>query len=236
MNCLSSSGIPAPLGTYNRKPKQETFGLIPDDGYRELVSTNKEECKPPACHAQKTKPVLSMINKYNIAELSLVDRPVQGTNSGFGAVIVKHPNNHDARYFRTENRDNYGENCPKDAGQTVGEFNALQRTLAGGQIRGYDQQGIKKISNLVGEIYGKNFDPQEQTNVQRSWLYQQDPAVRAVDQGKAGKNQLNMYDNANSLCLGEGIHATKKFDDSVGAFRRIRCDVTMSKNTTITRK
>ena len=50
-----------------------------------------------------------MINKYNIAELSLVDRPVQGTRSGFGAVLPHHPDNHDARYWATENRDNYGE-------------------------------------------------------------------------------------------------------------------------------
>ena len=37
---------------------------------------------------------------------------------------------------------------------------------------------------------------------------------------------MQMYDNANSLPLGEGIHATKKFTDEIGAFRRIRSDVT----------
>ena len=47
---------------------------------------------------------------------------------------------------------------------------------------------------------------------------------------------MQFFDNANSLPLGEGIHATKKFDDSVGAFRRIRQDVTITKNETITRK
>ena len=88
----------------------------------------------------------------------------------------------------------------------------------------------------MGEVYSKAYDPQEQTDVQRSWLYQQDPGVRAVNEGKAGKNQVNFFDNANSLPLGEGIHATKKFNDSVGAFRRIRTDVTISKNNTITRK
>lgn len=40
INCLTSSGLPAPLGTFHRKPKQETFGLIPDDGFRELKTTN----------------------------------------------------------------------------------------------------------------------------------------------------------------------------------------------------
>lgn len=103
-------------------------------------------------------------------------------------------------------------------------------------MRSTEQQGIHKISNLVGEVYSKKYDPQEQTDVQRSWLYQQDPGVKAVNDGIASKSQMQMFDNANSLPMGEGIHATKKFDDSVGAFRRIRQDVTMSKNETITRK
>jgi len=105
--------------------------------------------------------------------------------------------------------------------------------LAGGHIRPEEQQGIKKISNLVGEVYSKSFDPQEQTDVQRSWLYQQDPGVNAVNKGIAGKNQTFFYDNANSLPLGEGIHATKRFTDKVGEFRHIRQDVTLSKITTI---
>ena len=63
----------------------------------------------PKKHAVPYKPVLSMINKYNIAELSLVDRPVHGTKTGFGSVINRHPDNHATRYFATENRDAYGE-------------------------------------------------------------------------------------------------------------------------------
>ena len=44
----------------------------------------------PIVHVNKQKPVLSMINKYNIAELSLVDRPVGGERCGFGSVIPHH--------------------------------------------------------------------------------------------------------------------------------------------------
>jgi hypothetical protein len=87
---LSSTGIPAPLGTYNRRPKQQTKSLIPDDGFRELKTTNNHEMRNPIVHVNKQKPVLSMINKYNIAELSLVDRPVGGERSGFGSVIPHH--------------------------------------------------------------------------------------------------------------------------------------------------
>ena len=80
-----------------------------------------------------------MINKYNIAELSLVDRPVQTTAQGFGAIIPRHEAGHDARYFRTENRDNFGAKCPRGPQETVADFNNANSTLAGGQMRGYDQ-------------------------------------------------------------------------------------------------
>ena len=37
--------------------------------------------------------------------------------------------------------------------------------------------------------------------------------------------------------MGEGIHATKKFTDEVGAFRHMRSDITIGQaNKTITRK
>ena len=41
----------------------------------------------PAVHHIKRKPILSMIHKYNIAELSLVDRPIGGTKQGFGSTL-----------------------------------------------------------------------------------------------------------------------------------------------------
>lgn len=203
---------------------------------RELKTTNQQEIQNPKVHVRKEKPILRMINKYNIAELSLVDRPVKTTEQGFGAVIPRHDATHDARYFRTENRDNFGEKGQEAPTQATAAYEQMQSTLAGGNARPLDTQGIKKISNLVGEVYSKAYDPQEQTDVQRSWLYQQDPGVRAVNSGQAGQKQVQFYDNANSLPLGEGIHATKKFDDSVGAFRRIRQDVTITQNNIITRK
>jgi len=47
---------------------------------------------------------------------------------------------------------------------------------------------------------------------------------------------MQFFDNANSLPLGEGYHGTMEFNDTVGAYRRIRQDVTMTKNELITRK
>lgn len=73
-----------------------------------------------------------MINKYNIAELSLVDRPVQGTQNGFGSVISRHGEDQYARYFNTENRDNFGEPQRLDASKATLLMN---KSLAGGHAR-----------------------------------------------------------------------------------------------------
>lgn len=85
--------------------------------------------------------MLSMINKYNIAELSLVDRPIQTTNSGFGAVIPRHDQTEGARYFRTENRDNFGEKPPADPRTTIADYQKQSSTLAGSNARPFENQG-----------------------------------------------------------------------------------------------
>jgi hypothetical protein len=33
INCLTSTGIPKPLASITRRPKQVTAGIIPDDGF-----------------------------------------------------------------------------------------------------------------------------------------------------------------------------------------------------------
>jgi len=159
INCLSSSGIPAPLGRFHRKPKQETEHLICDDGFRELKTTNQQEIQNPKVHVRKEKPVLSMINKYNIAELSLVDRPIVTTKQGFGAVIPRHEVTEGARYFRTENRDHFGEKAPADPRLTVAEHAKNSAIQAGNNVRAFEMQGTHQISNLVGELYSKRYDP-----------------------------------------------------------------------------
>ena len=63
----------------------------------------------PKVHFVPSRPILSMIHKYNIAELSLVDRPVQGTKSGFGSTLPRHNNQHEKRYWETEHRTFYGQ-------------------------------------------------------------------------------------------------------------------------------
>ena len=49
--------------------------------------------------------------------------------------------------------------------------------------RPFVEQGVKCISGLTGEVF-KLEDPQESTDVQRSWLYSKDPSVAACKVGK----------------------------------------------------
>jgi hypothetical protein len=95
---LTSTGIPKPLNRIHRVPKHDTTQLIPSDGFKEMKTTNQNDFLEPKVHRIQEKPILNMIHKYNIAELSLVDRPVKGPESGFGTIVNKHPKNHDAVY------------------------------------------------------------------------------------------------------------------------------------------
>jgi hypothetical protein len=113
------------------------------------------ELKDPSVHEINRKPVQPMINKYNVGELNLVERPVSAAKSGFGSALPRHPDNHNQRYFETENRAFYGTPSTTLHKRPV---TAVDRQ-AGVNARSFDQQGTKIISNLVGEIYSKNYDP-----------------------------------------------------------------------------
>jgi hypothetical protein len=69
--------------------------LIPSDGFNEVKTTSNTNFLDPKVHKIKEKPILSMIHKYNIAELALVDRPVRGPDTGFGSIVNKHHRGHD---------------------------------------------------------------------------------------------------------------------------------------------
>lgn len=182
-----------------------------------------------------------MINKYNIAELSLVDRPIGGTQTGFGSVINRFPSTHDQRSFNTTQGDVHGATTLKSATQTVTDFKAEYNKQAGGNGRPIDLQKVRTVSCLTGENLSKKDgdkrDPQEHTDVQRSWLYSKDAAVAAVrQQPEVQVSQILPYDNALSLPLGDGIWSQKPKSDAPAFFRRIRTDVTIQKNNIITRK
>jgi hypothetical protein len=50
-----------------------------------------------------------MINKYNLSDLNLVDRPIDARREGFGSILPQHNRQHKQRYFSTEYRSFFGE-------------------------------------------------------------------------------------------------------------------------------
>jgi len=81
---LNSTGIPKPLARINRVPKHDTTQIIPSDGFNEKQTTNKNDIQHPANHHMKEKKILSMIHRYNLADLNLTERTLnQPNNTGF---------------------------------------------------------------------------------------------------------------------------------------------------------
>ena len=109
-------------------------------------------------------------------------------------------------------------------------------------MRPIDKQKVKTVSCLTGENLDRESghlrDPQENINIQRSWLYTKDNSIEAVKaQGPEGKvSNILPYDNELSLPLGDGAWTQKPKSDQPGFYRHIRSDVTIQKNNIITRK
>lgn len=225
INCLNANGVPAPLKRIKRNHPWNTRDVIPNDGYKELQTINKTEIQHPNKLRVQEKPKLRMINKYNIAELSLVDRPVSGPERGFGATVNRWEKDHGKSYLTSTNHEFYGAPKREAPGETVQNFHKTQSINSG--ERNYDpKQGLKKLSGLISEVYNTSADPQEHTEVQRTWIYRPDNAVEAVKQGTNYQDQVKPYDNATSLPLGKGEHHYHKKSTDPGAYRHLRSDIT----------
>lgn len=138
-----------------------TSGLIPDDGFREIITSNSEQLRDPRILGTAEKPVPLMLNKQNFDEQRKICRPASGVSRGFGAVLPQHEHTHEQRYFASEYSTFYGRR-PTTA--------TVKNHQAGTNPRPLEVQGTRIISNLVGEVYNKEHDPQEKTDVQRTWL------------------------------------------------------------------
>lgn len=109
------------------------------------------------------------------------------------------------------------------------KFDKQEKTQGGlREPRPFVEQGVKCISGLTGEVF-KLDDPQESTDIQRSWLYNKDPSVLAMQKGKV--DQRLKEDNALSLPLGAGERSKYTFSDQPGFYRHKRQpDITVIRN------
>ena len=100
------------MNRLHRFPKHQTNHLIPSDGFNVRVSENHMDFLNPDVHRIKERPLLSMINKENLAELTQVERPVTGPDTGFGTVINKHELGHDKKWRETSQGEAHGYGNP----------------------------------------------------------------------------------------------------------------------------
>lgn len=228
ISLLNANGVPAPLKRIKRNHKWDTRDVIPNDGYKELNTINRTELSNPEKKRVLEKPKLRMINKYNIAELSLVDRPIEGPERGFGATIKRFDQDHGKPYFTSTNHDFYGKPQKENPNVT---FYKTQNINSG--ERNYEDvnPGVKKLSGLTSEVYNTSADPQEHTEVQRTWIYRRDNAIETIKSSN-GKTNLPPYDNANSLPLGKGEHYYHTKSTDAGAYRHKRSDITRASDST----
>ena len=92
---------------------------------------------------------------------------------------------------------------------------------------------MKRISGLTGEVYNTAHDPQEASEVQRTWIYKPDPAIEAHKHRASQKygDQVYPFDNAASLPLADGEYEYKMRKHEVGAYRKRRTDITRKQGT-----
>lgn len=225
---IHSVGQTKPLGRLQRAYKWDTHDLIPDDGFRELNTVQQTHFIQPDKHRVMEKPTLKMIN--NIGEMPLVERIVSGPKTGFGAVLPTHNQDHGVSSFSTTNGDYFGKPGKKSAVEVVQDFNESQFRNAGDD-KWNKQECVKKISGLTGEVFNTAHDPQVASEVQRTWIYRADPAIEAVKKGTHEIEQTMPFDNATSLCIGDGEYEYRKRVHVPNQYRKKRTDITRKQGT-----
>lgn len=82
----------------------------------------------PDVHRIKERPLLNMINKENLAELTQVERPVAGPTTGFGTVVNKHQEGHDRLWRQTSQGECFGYGGAINATDAAKNFHYTQLT------------------------------------------------------------------------------------------------------------
>jgi len=191
------------LTRISRMPPRESFAL-PDDGFRERLSTNLTDLQHPRSHpmfASKNMSTPSLINTTNAPVCPPEKRPLRGPDSGFGAGISRHAKDHDTRFWTTSNADFFGS---AGAGRGNGRREPSALNAAGLNTEHEETKGSgMKCGKLCGENHCESHDPAIDTATQRSWMSGVDPALRHIHHG-GSKKPAPSEDNHLSLPIGKG--------------------------------
>jgi len=197
-----------PLTRIGRCPPRESYAA-PNDGFNEKTTMNKGDFVHPRSRKEVVvnpppKPVF--ITTETIPEVCYESRrPVPGKNKGFGAVLNRHEENHEQRFWNTTVEDTFGPG-PEGARRKQPRLEAHTMKPSGVSVLDVAAkvEGLR-VGQLCGEDYKNAADPSADTHIQRAWMYNADPALTHIEHG-GKKPAIPLLDNETSLNIGEGQH------------------------------
>lgn len=243
---------------FNLNRIQNFYGL---NDQRSIVKVNSSAVLKPEGDAQiQTSAVkhYSLLNPQNLTKMTEANRNVTMNNSDFGSTLKKHDREHERTYMITTNHDAFSRPLKQTASEII-KKHAESTLKPAGYITPLERfSGAALRSSLTGETLRTSFDPQHNTRVQRSWLPAKDKAIDVAEMNVAKNVEINTtggktsgdpmenyrrnmtqkkdWDIATSLPMGDGQYNLQdKFWDA-GTFRKIRTDVTLTRNKPITKK
>lgn len=200
------------LSRLSRMPERQSYAT-PDDGFRENQRTSSVDFAHPKSRKEfvsKPPEKARLVNAETVPEVSFEERrPVPGCRRGFGSVLDRHEENHEARYWNTTTGDHFGHTSkagvpranPVDFHTGAGYDTARMESVV---------EGVK-VGQLCGENFTVSHDPGVDTKTQRAWLYQKDPSLTNVHLGGT-RPVLPHQDSALSLPLGAGAMSKVRAD------------------------
>jgi hypothetical protein len=151
---MNSTGLPKPLNTVNRKVRADTSHMIPNDGFREVATSNKTGFQNPATFREPFNAVPQMLNKENYSQQTRINRPVSAMlKTGFSSALPRHEASHGERRFGTEYAAFFGR--PQSALGPVKVDHAAGLQIA----RKTDTERKRLLTTSLGEVYNQNDDP-----------------------------------------------------------------------------
>eukprot|EP00927_Polykrikos_kofoidii_P076060 TRINITY_DN7276_c0_g1_i1.p1 TRINITY_DN7276_c0_g1~~TRINITY_DN7276_c0_g1_i1.p1 ORF type:complete len:314 (+),score=26.61 TRINITY_DN7276_c0_g1_i1:89-943(+) len=199
------------LSRIARMPPRESFAT-PNDGFNEWNKTSQVDYAHPRTRKEfvaKPPEKPHLITTESVPEVSLEERrPLPGSKRGFGAVLNRHEENHDMRFWNTTQGDFFGEGTrrfPRRPEPNDMHFAGVTTADAERRVQGV-QVGV-----LTGEKFVESRDPASDSRTQRAWLYHPDPSLANVHLGGT-KPRPSPVDNALSLPMGEGAMSKVRAD------------------------
>eukprot|EP00930_Biecheleria_cincta_P034767 TRINITY_DN23983_c0_g1_i1.p1 TRINITY_DN23983_c0_g1~~TRINITY_DN23983_c0_g1_i1.p1 ORF type:complete len:313 (+),score=42.78 TRINITY_DN23983_c0_g1_i1:53-940(+) len=222
-----------------RVPVRPSYAT-PDDGFREVLSTNRTDLADPNSRSDwgKGKAISPpMITTENAPVRPPETRELPGERSGFGAHLNRHGEAHGRSFFDTSMGDYFGYGPGHRATRQTSCPSLLRPAGLDTEHEENKSTGMK-VGVLCGESFNESFDPAKNTRGQRSWLYQPDIALRNIEYGAAAtlttpgtRRTLPKSDSHLSLPLGAGAMAKVRSDlaERKGRLGRVATEITKNK-------